>query len=118
MPRGRIEATAEVWRDRVTRWKESGLTAKQFAQREGIARPGALSWWRYHLAQEGKKVPTEAPLKLVRLEPVKTRRARRQSTEVRSSYIEIVCGAHRVIVSNDFDEALLRRVLSAMERAQ
>jgi hypothetical protein len=29
MPRGKSESTAEVWRDRVVRWKQSGLTARQ-----------------------------------------------------------------------------------------
>ena len=30
-----MEADAEVWRDRVQRWKQSGLTAKAFAELEG-----------------------------------------------------------------------------------
>src|SRR5688572_13813408 len=112
MAKGRVEATAEVWRDRVARWKESGLTAKQFAEREGIARPGALSWWRHQLGQAKK----DASLQLVRLEPVKKRRrARKTRTEVasaapsRAPSVEIVCGAFRVIVSHDFDERVLRR---------
>jgi hypothetical protein len=51
MPRGKSEATAEVWRDRVVRWQQSGLTARQFAEREGIERHGALSWWQHRLKQ-------------------------------------------------------------------
>ena len=50
-----------------------------------------------------------APLQLVRLEPVDTRRPRRPGCEVGASNIEIVCGTRRVVVSGVFDEALLRR---------
>jgi hypothetical protein len=45
VPRGKIEAKADVWSDRVRRWKESGLTAAQFAAQEGLSRAQALSWW-------------------------------------------------------------------------
>lgn len=41
MPR-RTAENADVWRDRVKRWKQSGLTAKAFAELEGLPRPGAL----------------------------------------------------------------------------
>jgi transposase len=114
MPRGRIEANAEVWRERVERWKQSGLTAKEFSEREGIARPGSLSWWQYYLKRRPKKgVPADQPpLKLVRLEPVRARRAREPK---RPSSITIQCGEHRVVVASDFDDVLLRRVLSILE---
>lgn len=75
MPRGQMEASAEVWRDRVQRWKQSGLTAKAFAQLEGLPRAGALSWWRHQLALRDKKRPKAAddsPLRLIRLEPTAT----------------------------------------------
>lgn len=112
MARGTTEATAEVWRDRVQRWKQSGLTAKEFSQREGIAKAGALSWWQHRLKRQGKVASEPAPkLQLVRLEP---RRARAQRANV-TERIEIVAGRYRVLVGESFEERTLRRVLGALE---
>jgi hypothetical protein len=108
MPRGKCEATAEMWRERVVRWKQSGLTARQFAEREGIGRPTALSWWQHHLKQQKTEPNDAATLKLIRLEPVAT-------TAKADAPIELQCGRHRVIVRPDFDDALLRRVLDVLE---
>lgn len=108
MARGKCEATAEMWRDRVVRWKQSGLTARQFAEREGIGRPTALSWWQHHLKQQKTVAKDAAPLKLLRLEPV-------VSSTKADGAIELQCGRHRVIVRRDFDDALLRRVLDVLE---
>lgn len=108
MPRGKSEARAEVWRDRVVRWKQSGLTARQFAEREGIDRPSALSWWQHRLKQQGTRVAKDAaPLKLLRLEPVVLAKI--------DDTIELQCGRHRVLVRRGFDDALLRRVLDVLE---
>src|SRR5689334_9950769 len=41
--------TREVWTQRIERWKESGLTAKEFAAPLGI-KPRTLAWWRWNLA--------------------------------------------------------------------
>jgi hypothetical protein len=61
---------ADVWLDRVKRWKQSGPSARAFAELEGLPRAGALSWWRHRLGQEPKKkAPVEdAPLRLVRVD--------------------------------------------------
>jgi hypothetical protein len=108
MPRGKSEARAEVWRDRVVRWKQSGLTARQFAEREGIERPSALSWWRHRLKQQGTPASQDSsPLKLLRLEPVILAKP--------DDAIELRCGRHRVIVRTGFDDTLLRRVLDVLE---
>ena len=110
MPRGKIEAKATVWGDRVRRWKDSGLTAAQFAAQEGIPRPQALSWWAHHLSRplkDSKKPPT---LKLVRVKPVSS-----PSSEGISSGVEIRCDDYCVGVSPGFDEETLRRVLAVME---
>ena len=111
MPRGKIEARAEVWSDRVRRWKESGLTAAQFAAREGIPRAQALSWWAHHLSRSGKASKPAAAIKMVRVEAVSVENA----TETRDGGVEIRCGACRIEVRPGFDEATLRRVLVVME---
>lgn len=38
-----LEAT---WRDRVTRWKASGLNVRAFCSREGLSEPSFYSWRR------------------------------------------------------------------------
>src|SRR5687768_2895874 len=114
MARGTSEASADVWRDRVERWKQSGLTAKQFSEREGIARPGALSWWQYHLKQKAKAAPEPTPtLKLVRLHP--RRKPKRSTLAASEDRIEVVAGRYRILVSESFEESTLRRVLAALE---
>ena len=42
-------ATREVWTKRIERWKESGLSAKEFAAELGI-KSRTLTWWRWNLA--------------------------------------------------------------------
>lgn len=111
MPRGKCEATAEMWRERVARWKQSGLTRRQFAEREGIKRASALSWWQYHLKQRDARKSGSAPLRLVRLEPVVS------PAKAADSALEVQCGRHRVLIRRDFDDELLRRVLDVLEDA-
>src|SRR5688572_26008994 len=52
-------ATNEVWAKRVQRWKESGLTAKEFGAETGI-HPGTLSYWKWRLGAKGRG-PTRRP---------------------------------------------------------
>src|SRR5579863_3469069 len=59
-------AIREQWAKRVERWKDSGLSAKQFATETGI-NARSLTWWRWHLAK-GEARP-------------KLQRRRRSSTE-------------------------------------
>jgi hypothetical protein len=60
MPRGKRESTAEVWGERVRRWRASGLPAAQFAKQEGIGRPQALSWWAWKLSTQARDKPRKA----------------------------------------------------------
>ena len=114
MPRGKVEAKADAWRERVRRWKESGLSAREFAAREGIERHGALSWWAYHLSQRdavqgstGRK-STPGDLRIVEL----SRPAERTRP---ASPVEIMMPSGvRLMVSADSDEAALQRALQAL----
>lgn len=101
------------------RWKESGLTAKEFCAREGIHSPGTLFSWQYQLLRRAKQAPRVkvAPqeLKLVRLTSVDSKS---HAATGKPSEISIVCGSYRIAVSTGFDEALLERVLTVLERAR
>src|SRR5678816_1488637 len=42
-------AVRETWAKRVERWKDSGLSAKEYAAETGL-NARSLSWWRWRLA--------------------------------------------------------------------
>jgi len=43
-------ATREVWANRVERWQDSGLTAKEFAAELEVS-PNSLTFWKWKLRQ-------------------------------------------------------------------
>jgi hypothetical protein len=116
------EAVRETWAKRVERWKDSGLTAKEFSAETGI-NARSLSWWRWRLSS-GE--PTS---------PRKRRRSRRSreadltkaataplafvemTAAVVREPIEIVLPSMlRVRVPTGFDDATLARLLDMLER--
>jgi transposase len=46
--------TRELWSKRVERWKDSGLSAREFASEMGI-NPQTLSYWRWKLGKTASK---------------------------------------------------------------
>ncbi|HMI82539.1 MAG TPA: hypothetical protein VK550_00530 [Polyangiaceae bacterium] len=80
----RKHAGAEVWRERVERWKASGLTGKEFAAKEDLS-PRSLSWWGWRLRRA-----TEAPAA-----QAKRRVARRKRRTKRLSFVPVVVGKAR-----------------------
>src|SRR4051794_25466249 len=53
----RKRASRDEWRNRVARWRDSGLTAAEFATETGI-NPRTLTFWSCVLGKEGR--PTGA----------------------------------------------------------
>jgi transposase len=116
---------ADVWRDRVKRWKQSGLSARAFAELEGLPRAGALSWWRHRLGQEQrKKAPVEdAPLRLVRVDAAEVVASLSDAGRPRSEVgvvapIEVLVGDYRIVVRSGCDLLMLEGVLRAVGRAR
>ena len=108
-------ANRETWAKRVERWKDSGLTAAEFAAEIGVT-PKLLSWWKWQLA---RKEPTAKP---------RARRPRKSkavvtpltfvemSAPVKSEPIEIEFPSGvRVRVSASVDAEALGRVIAAVE---
>ena len=114
----------EQWAKRVEGWKDSGLSAKEFAAELGI-NARSLSWWRWCLAK-GKTVPPEK-------ERPRRRRPKRSSAitkpvgvspmtfvemagPVVTDALEVVLPTTvRICVRPGFDDTTLSRLLDVLE---
>src|SRR5262245_45922496 len=107
-------ATREAWTKRVERWKDSGLSAREFAAEIGV-HPKSLSWWKWQLESKAKqrrvrkarrKAPVRraiSPLTLVEMTP-----------PVRREAFEVLLGNGTTVrVAPDFDADALNRLLEA-----
>lgn len=117
MPR----ATREIWTKRVERWKDSGLSAPQFAAELGV-NPRTLMFWKWQLDREARGA----------VSPKRASGPKRRSTRVnfvevaaptvaptQETRIEIAIGDRAVIrVPIGFDEATLEGVMRVIERAR
>lgn len=122
-------AGREVWAKRVERWRESGLTAKEYAAEVGV-NANTLSHWGWRLrGEEGrpKKRRRRAegvPARLDWVEVVAPDSANgspASETEVTpgarsGGWFELVVGRGRVVrVPTDFDREALDRLLAVVE---
>lgn len=105
----------ETWAKRVERWKESGLTAAQFAAETGIS-PSSLSWWKWRLGSEARKGVHDEVTK-------RQRRARRVSPltfvelpapALRESLEVVLPSGVRIRVPADFDSTALTRLVEVL----
>jgi len=107
----------ETWAKRVERWKDSGLTAKEYAAEVGV-NAHSLVWWKWRLSS------TAAPTSKAARAP---RRAKRSSEGASAlTFIELpaATGAEpleillpsslRVRVPAGFDATALRRLLDVL----
>lgn len=116
-------AVREAWAKRVERWKDSGLTAKEFAAEAGL-NPRSLSWWRWRLA--GGE-PTK-PRKRTRSSSARSVEVVKSSAPSSLSFVEmtgaiasepielVLPSTLRVRVPTGFDDATLSRLLDVLER--
>lgn len=111
----------EAWAKRVERWRESGLTAAQYAAEIGV-RPQTLSWWKWRLASLGQvRTVSQRGQRRTSLKPVKA------STVSPLTFVEMRAPApaepfevvlptrFRICVRPDFDAATLTRLLDVLE---
>jgi len=115
----------EQWAKRVERWKESGLTAKEFAAELGI-NARSLSWWRWQLSKGDAGVPKR---RRSRLAGVSSKAIAASTTPLSPvTFVEmtapliadalevILPSTVRVCVRPGFDDATLGRLLDVLER--
>jgi hypothetical protein len=109
-------ADRETWSKRIERWKESGLSAKEFAAEIGVT-PSALSWWKWQLGRkiDAPKAPGQrrrsrkaslSPMTFVEMAP----RAPAESLEI------VWPSGVRIRVPADVDPSALGRVLDVLEK--
>lgn len=109
-----MRASRDEWAKRVERWKDSGLTAEQFASEIGI-NANTLKFWRYKVGKGpvATTAPTQArksastPLPLVEI----------GSPAGRESHFEVeLAGGRRVCIPARFDAQALERLLAVLEQ--
>jgi hypothetical protein len=107
----------ETWQKRVERWKDSGLTASEFAGEVGISER-ALRWWKWRLGSEAGARRSKSR------RATATSKASTTVTFVEvpqaappAASIEIVLRSRvEVRVAAGFDGPTLERVLEILER--
>lgn len=114
----------EVWGKRVERWRDSGLTLKEFAAEIGV-NANTLAGWRWRLgpkvAQDERHAERGVPafVEVVAAPAGATRSAARApgiAAASSSEPLEVVLrSGHRIRVPAQFDPGALRRVLDALE---
>jgi hypothetical protein len=118
----RARGKHEEWRRRVERWRRSGLTAEQFAEREGV-RASTLAWWRWRLARDRSPAVTSErsesesqtilPTDFVELVP-RTRLREEPDRGASGFEVELAAG-YRVRLSGDFSGEAFKRLLDVLE---
>jgi hypothetical protein len=110
----------EVWVKRVERWRESGLTAQEFAAELGV-NAVTLANWKYRLSAEERKatrdaasadVEIEAPT-FVEISPTQTR-VESGPVSVATMFEVVLAGGAILRVPAQFDAVALRRLLDVM----
>ena len=111
-----MRTSREEWRKRVERWKDSGLTAEQFATELGI-NPRTLQFWQYKLRQASESKPRAGVKRGVRKDPL--RLVEVHSTVTDASGFELELGnSKRLRIPSGFDASALERLLVVLGRFQ
>lgn len=114
------KTTREEWAKRIERWKDSGLSAKEFCNETGI-RPRSLAWWQWQLGRKAQE-PTPAPTPITRetasAPPPSSMTFVEVSTSLaRAPYEIVLARGRRIVVPPDFDAPTLERLLVILERS-
>lgn len=108
----RKHATRAEWQKRVERWRDSGLSAEQFAAELGI-NAGTLKYWKYML---GKAARAQTPkTSFVEVAPSAPQTATVVTLAPETSFVVEVGATRRLRVPANFDAVALRRLLDVLE---
>ena len=105
-----MKVRAEQWAERVREWRESGMTAEQFASGKGFSGK-TLQWWSGELARRSRET-TRSKTKVAMARVV--RPGELIAERIEDTPIAIVVGDLRVAVGRGFDASVLRDVLRVL----
>lgn len=108
----------DKWRERVRRWKASGLTAEKFAASRGFSASNLWYWsWRFRAENRGWK-PRRSRLAPPCVEIIGTANLVGHGDNTTCEPFEVLLESPlRVRVPSGFDPAALRRLIAALERS-
>ena len=102
--RARDERKEQQWRRWIGEWQASGLSARAFCQRRGLALPTFYAW-RRTLERRAAEVPAFVPVQAVA-----------DGVPAQASALEVVLAEGRTVrVAPGFDAATLRQLLAVLE---
>jgi len=114
----RARTSRAEWQKRIERWRDSGLSAEEFAAELGI-NVGTLRHWKYFLAKEGNGVRAQKqgarrrkPASFVEVSPAAMSVAPSSSTVS----FELEIGGRRVRIPAQFEAEALSRLIAVLER--
>ena len=115
MSRERNEQLYAQWRDRVSRWKASGLTSEKFAMQEGLPRARALVAWshKFRAEERAKKKRAPAPALPMRVLSVSMDEVRAHALPMPRVIEVTLAGGARLSVPAD--EQTMRAVFRALQ---
>lgn len=105
----------ETWAKRVERWRDSGLTAKEYAAEVGV-NAHSLSWWKWHLSKEQEGMRPLARRSTGRPAAVSPLTFVEMASAVVHESLEVVLPSSiRIRVPSSFDAPALGRLLDVLE---
>jgi len=111
-------AIRETWEKRVRAWQRSGVTAREFAARNGGFNPKTLKFWKWKFGRAAKapsrREEKPAAVKFVELPVVEAARAPAKAPDA-EFVIEIERGSCRLHIDKAFDAQALTRLLAVLE---
>ncbi len=107
--------SAEEWEKRLERWRESGLSAEQFAAELGV-NVGTLRFWRYKL-NKVKRERTRAEQPSRKMGALTAPPLVEVRSDVADGRFELELGnGRRIRVPESFDPKALERLLAVLDR--
>ena len=107
-----MKATAAEWAERVRAWRESGLSAEDFARDKGF-KAKLLHWWSTEFVRRSRPPKSKSKSKS-KSEPTVVMARVVPRNDAREETLAVHVGGARIAVRPGFDVALLRRVVSAL----
>lgn len=101
-------ASRAEWTQRIRRWQASGLTAREFAEREGL-RQQSLAWWKWKLGSAVADSAVSTPTTFLPVRVVDNSPARVPGGE---AFEVAFPNGRSVRVPSSFDDATLERLLA------